>query len=265
MRDPFAALVLELRRALFRLRQAERWRELQQLRRSTDPDGYSLAAFDRLRCIFVHVPKCAGVAISSALFGSLAGGHRNIRTYQLVFSRREFGSYFKFAFVRNPWDRLASAYSFLRRGGFSPADRAWARANLDRYPDFRSFVRGWVREENVGRWNHFLPQTHFLCIGDVLALDFIGYYENLAEDYELVRARLGVGGPLVERNAPGGRRPPGQFETLYDEETRRIVADVYRRDVELLGYEFDNGSLAAQLSQRGIPEAGTGDRTGGSA
>ncbi|MFP4354891.1 MAG: sulfotransferase family 2 domain-containing protein [Phycisphaerae bacterium] len=78
---------------------------------------YTFYPFDKYRCIFVHIPKAAGVSVCQTLFGNLAGGHDTIEKYQKVFSWSDYKRYFKFTFVRNPWDRLASAYRFLRKGG----------------------------------------------------------------------------------------------------------------------------------------------------
>ena len=53
----------------------DRFRTYQELRRVETPDGFSFAQFDAFRCIFVHIPKAAGVSVSKSLFGNLGGGH----------------------------------------------------------------------------------------------------------------------------------------------------------------------------------------------
>lgn len=90
-----------------------------------------------------------------SLFGNLGEVHLRIPHYQLIFSRREFEEYYKFTFVRNPWDRLVSASLFLKKGGAHKGDKAWAEKNLSRFPDFHSFVRGWVDRKGVNTWKHF--------------------------------------------------------------------------------------------------------------
>ena len=69
----------------------------------------SLRSYDEYKCIFVHVPRTGGVAIAKSLFGNLGGSHISISLYRKVFSD-VFDGYYKFTFVRNPWDRLVSAY-----------------------------------------------------------------------------------------------------------------------------------------------------------
>lgn len=71
---------------------------------------------------------------------------------------RKFGSYLKFAFVRNASDRLLSTYLFLQNGGTNDADAAWAKQNLSGIPTFESFVESWLSPENIQTWVHFRPQ-----------------------------------------------------------------------------------------------------------
>src|SRR4051812_27780147 len=84
--------------------------------------------------IFVHIPKCAGTSIEKALmpvscrcgdFSDLTEpmrskfwlpGRRGLQHSKLKRYARNFNlsNFFKFAFVRNPWDRAVSQISYLR-------------------------------------------------------------------------------------------------------------------------------------------------------
>lgn len=186
---------------------------------------------DRCRCIFIHIPKTAGSSIAEALFG-LPSGHVPYFLYKQA-NPAKFRRYFKFAFVRNPWDRVVSAYAFLRKGGLNELDREWAERNLDGYPDFGSFVRGWLTPENAAGWVHFVPQSHFICdaTGEIM-IDFVGRYENLAADFRAVAARLGLEAALPLRN----QSERAGFAAYYDPESQEIVRRVYQRDIEVFGY-----------------------------
>jgi hypothetical protein len=219
-------------------REARRLRRLRRLRHGVSEAGYSLQQFDAYRCLFVHIPKCAGVSVCQSLFGNLGAGHHDLATYRKLFSAQEFESYFKFAFVRNPWDRLLSAYTFLQAGGFHAGDRRWARQELGRFADFDSFVTHWLDPDSARSWIHFRPQYEFICDADGRpGLDFIGRYERLAEDFSLICARLGIEAELQRLNIATSR---GDYRTAYSDTTRRIVAEVYSEDVAFFGYDFDN-------------------------
>src|SRR5690242_8686296 len=91
-------------------------KRLLKLIASNAEEERSLRPFIRTNSIFVHVPKAAGVSIARALYGDLGMGHMTLAEYRTVFRQRAFDKMFKFAFVRNPFDRLHSAYHFLRAG-----------------------------------------------------------------------------------------------------------------------------------------------------
>ena len=247
--DPLGAKLInglphDARRRASAILNSHRFRRYQELRRTETPEGFSFAQFDRLRCIFVHIPKAAGVSISRSLFGNLGGGHVVIGAYRVVYSKTEFESYFKFSFVRNPWDRLVSAYDFLEQGGLNDDDRRWwSEHGMGRYRDFEDFVRNWVTRENVETSLHFLPQYRYLCAPFTrsICVDFVGSYEHLDRDYPYVRERLGLppDGELLHLNkTPTASTTARDFRGYYTAETRAIVAEVYREDIELFGYSF---------------------------
>jgi hypothetical protein len=224
-----------VRRALYRTARSGEFGYLESFRAVENAGGYCLRSFDEHKAIFVHVPKAAGVSVCRSLFGNLAGGHATIAQYQVVFDPAELRRYFKFTFVRDPWDRIHSAYHFLIRGGFGEHDARWARENIGAFANFDDFVKRWVNEDNVESWVHFRPQHRFICLPgrSTPAVDFVGRFENLEEDYEVVRAHIPGAGPLRHENRTG-RRP--DLREDYSEESRAIVARVYRRDIDLLGY-----------------------------
>ena len=239
-------LPCELRKLIYKTLMYQDYHEHQRMRTMVIND-ISLKPFDDNNCIFVHIPKTAGISVSKSLFGNAGGNHMTIDQYQLVFSRNEFKTYFKFAFVRNPWDRLVSAYHFMKEGGFGADDQKWAEKNLAEYHDFGDFVKGWLNRKNIQSPSsvvHFLPQFKFVCTKDnVPAVDFIGYFENLEEDMAYIRDRLGISGrELLFLNKTRSRRQ--DYRSYYTEETKNIVADVYREDVRIFGYDFENNYTA---------------------
>jgi hypothetical protein len=184
------------------------------------------------RCIFFHVPKTGGLSVSEALFGNHAAGHLDVRTARLIFGAWRVRTYFKFTFVRNPWDRLVSAYFYLRRG--HPISKI--AAIVADSPDFTEFVKTRLRDPLVAADVHLRPQSSFLLDdGGRLTVDFLGRFESLERDFSTVARRLCLERTLPHRNTSA--HP--DFRRCYDEESRAIVADFYRRDIELFGYRFD--------------------------
>jgi len=196
----------------------------------------SIASFDYYKCIFVHIPKNAGLSVSYTLFGNTGGSHRKIINYKKIFSKRTFNSYYKFSFVRNPWDRLVSTYFFLKADGITKKDKLWSENNLGKYNDFNVFVSEWLTEENISNSLHFQHQHSFLENekGEI-KIDFIGRVENIEEDFETIVARLNINRSLKNTNKSKRKK---DYKQYYNEESKAVVAKVYHKDIELFNYEF---------------------------
>jgi hypothetical protein len=189
---------------------------------------------DRYRCIFIHVPKTAGSSIANVLFGS-ESGHVRYSDYQRA-NPKKFESYFKFCFVRNPWDRLVSSFFFLRAGGMNDLDRAWAAENLAGCADFEDFVSNWLDPARAMSFPHFRPQSWYVADGeDRVRMDFVGRFETLARDFATVAARLGREGRLPVFN----KSSHAHYSTYYTPATRARVGRIYSLDASQLGYTFD--------------------------
>ncbi|MFW8602418.1 sulfotransferase family 2 domain-containing protein [Desulfobacterota bacterium M19] len=196
----------------------------------------SLNGFDRYRCIFIHIPKAGGVSLASELFGNLGGGHQAIYSYYLVYSPKEFNEYYKFSIVRNPWDRIVSAYFFLKEGGFHEYDRSWFIKNLSMFTDFEDFILHWVTKKNVNSYMHFIPQFEFLTLGGNLLVDKVYKIEEMTSVIEDLNGKLGAKLCGHKKNTTKGRK--SNYRVYYSDETRKIVADVYKKDIQIFNYTF---------------------------
>jgi hypothetical protein len=143
---------------------------------------------------------------------------------------------FTFAFVRNPWDRVVSAYRALLRGGMRGQAIPWRDRYLGQYASFREFVIDWIGERNRVYWHgHFTPQFEFLIDshGEV-AVSYVARFERLETEVEQICQRLGTSCVLRHEN----RAPGVDYRTYYDEETIQIVRERYAKDIHLFNYTF---------------------------
>jgi len=215
----------------YRNRRISKFRHL----RVAEDDGYTLEGYDRLQCIYIHIPKNAGISLTRALFGSRGGGHLRLSEYRRIFGRKLFNDYFKFTIVRNPWDRVCSAYHFLRAGGMTDEDRQWAVSHLGRYPTFRDFVLEGIHREEIRTFLHFRSQCDFICEHGRIGVDFIGYLETLDEDFGKICEHLGIHASLPRLNTSNAK----DYREFYDDEMRAVVAECYQEDIARLGYSFE--------------------------
>ena len=227
-------LPYDVRRSVYRLLRRQTYAKFQQLRLK-DSDVDSLKPFIERKAIFVHIPKTAGISVCHALFGSLSGGHKRIREYSIAFSKEEFHSFFKFAFVRHPADRLCSAFSYLRKGGRTSQDAAYGKKVLARFEDMNEFVETWFDVSKLYDYLHFVPQYEFMCLAGVdPQVDFLGKFESLSEDFDIIARKLGVHVELPEMNSSKQNK---DWKNQLSIENREKIAELYSIDYELFGYD----------------------------
>lgn len=220
-----------------KLRHPKGFQQKQALRQiETKGNHMSLKGFDDLKCIFVHIPKAAGISVNKALFGTYGGSHMKLKDYQLIFSKTEFYEYYKFTFVRNPWDRLVSTYFFLKNGGFHEKDKEWFDDNLSQFENFEDFVLNWLNIENSYKWIHFIPQYEFVTVNNKVLVDDVYKLENIEDGMSSISKKLNLSLELRHENKNPDRNI--KYRDYYSSKTKEIVNLVYKKDIELFDYQF---------------------------
>ncbi len=152
-------------------------------------------------------------------------GHGHITLAQLrpYMKAEEFEASFKFAFVRNPFDRFVSYASFITR----------EVGHFDRDP--KKVMRHFVANPPM---DHILfrPQHEFVTDeqGQLLT-DYVGRVEQMQQSYDEAAGRIGIPTAPLERVNASRRR---DYRDYYDDGLIEGVAKLYARDLELFGYEF---------------------------
>lgn len=191
--------------------------------------------FDQHQALFIHVPKSAGRSVVRGLFDVKSVEHAPAQWYQQLDPDR-FQRYFKFTFVRNPWDRAVSAYTYLGKGGSaaSEEDRHWA-GFVSNFESFDDFICQWLTPDTAMRNALFTPQVIFLkdMFGRI-DMDFVGHFESLQQDFDTVAGKLGITGQLPHLN----QSRSASYQSFYSEQSRQRVGEVYAEDIEAFGYSF---------------------------
>ena len=207
---------------------------LQVIRRKMKRRSLIQPAFDVRRAIFVHVPKVAGTSVKQVLFpDAWSLTHYRAIDYFLD-NPLKYRRYFVFAFVRNPYDRLVSAYEFLLRGGKNEPDRRFRDRVLSAYASFADLVKYGLGRREVDEKYHFMPQSRFLVSpwGSIM-VDYVGRFERMEADFATIARRMGLDVRLPHSN----KSTRGRWEDYYTEELRSIVYRHYKADFDLLAYE----------------------------
>jgi hypothetical protein len=209
--------------------------------RSTGVDTKLKQSIKEHGCIFIHIPKCAGNAVQKSLFGEIVFGHQTIRQYQLALPASVYRKAWKFTVTRDPWERLASAWQFLKSGGLHAHDAKYFTENISQYSTFDHFVNDWLVYQDLKNCGcvHFKPQVHFIQdLSGVLALDQMIKLSNLGRDYSSLKERFMGGGLVVENKAKESSK--SYSEMLASAETRLNIAKVYAEDITALNYKEDS-------------------------
>ncbi|HET9810756.1 MAG TPA: sulfotransferase family 2 domain-containing protein [Sphingomicrobium sp.] len=154
----------------------------------------------------------------------LRTGHISLTQIRPVIGEEEFRSRFKFAFVRNPFDRFVSFCSFMTRN----------QGHFER--DHKGVMRHFALIAPPLRHLLFRPQHTFLTGEDgAILADYVGRNERMQQSYDEICERIGITSrPLAKTNS--SRR--GDYRDYYDQQLVDGVAKLYARDLELFGYEF---------------------------
>lgn len=145
--------------------------------------------------IFIHIPKTAGSSMQAVL------GHGGHETIYHFMEQDGFDGAFKFAFVRNPWDRFIS----LRFHKQQPQPQ-----------------------------DHLKSQHEFICDGQGnILVDFVGRFETLEADWQHVCRTLGI----IESLPYIRKGNHDNYMSYYTPELWNEIAEKYQRDIEIFGYE----------------------------
>lgn len=188
-------------------------------------------------CIYIHIPKAAGTSINKAIYGKTLG-HYKAQEIKSKFPSL-YEKSFVFSFVRNPWDRVASAYRFVKSGGTSTM-RVYKPEQYRRpeFDSFEKFVLEWLPKQDLSKVDVvFQPQSFFVCDKhDDISVDYLGKIENIASDIENVSAKVGYYINLKRENSTG---TPKDYRELYkNDDMIRQVYDIYKSDVDAFDYSF---------------------------
>lgn len=199
---------------------------------------------DRYRCIFIHLRRTGGNSIESALGGirllDRSGNatqvwdnelHRGKTPYKIDLRGHfihdtaedvqqkvpeKFQTYFKFSFVRNPWAQMLSI--FFRKHG-----------SKGMKGDFGQFLIEYRKQKGT------VPRVSLYDEEGRQMIDFIGRFENLAEDFEMVAKKVGLeAGGLPRHNVSA----EVDYRAFYTDDLAELVARRFRDDIATFGYTF---------------------------
>ncbi len=208
------------------------------------------------RFLFIHVYKVAGTSIRAALEPlcedywkrrlrrltnalynpKLPDAHLKAREAKAMLAPELFDRCLKFAFVRNPWDWQVSLYHFMR------AEPSNYQHELGKsFRDFDHYL-DW-RLNNDLRFQH-----EFLLDEDgTMLMDYVGRLETINDDMAHICQTLNI--PTIQLPHVN-KSQHNDYRSYYTDTTRERVAQAFKRDIELFGYDFDGVADGKPIVQK---------------
>ncbi len=129
-------------------------------------------------------------------------------------------AYFTFCIERNPWDKLVSYYLWKRdgQGRAMPPFAAWVMGSPQRLP----------------------LDANLYMAEDTPLVDRVFDYRSLGSALRELGSRTGMPVPVeLPGEKTGIARDRQPWPAYYDEASRLRVADLFRREIALMGYRFE--------------------------
>lgn len=145
--------------------------------------------------------------------------HISAKEIRRYIDQRIWESYYKFCFVRNPWDRFLSFY--------------WWRCRSEPMPTITEFLASDIPLVLKRRG------YDLYTINGQVVVDRICRYENFDEEIEAVCRRLGIPEKIeLPRTKSGYRKDKRPYRDILTEEEQAAITDLFNDEINLLGHEF---------------------------
>lgn len=188
--------------------------------------------YKNLKCVYIHIPKTAGTSIETCLreqndIQQVVGGHSTCQAL-MHHKSKEMSNLFTFTVVRNPFDRLLSAYKYMLK---METNDILGNGDIKECVDFRDFVMNYLNSETISNM-HLRPQYEFVVYKGEICVDYWGKYENLDRVWKVICKKLGKDISLPWLNKSNTEH----YSSFYDDEMIVKVRRLYQQDFNLFGY-----------------------------
>jgi hypothetical protein len=198
-----------------------------------------------LKSIFIHIPKCAGSSMEACPPWNKGSGHKTLQSFSKI---KNFSSYYKWCFVRNPWDRAVSAWDTcpeIKREGVDTFKKFIEALYIGRHQIQNLPYIQWTKNSCQKIPNlpvqriHFLPMLPMIKVDGVVKIDYIGRFENLKKDWDRLTSRVFnfEKMKLPKHNMRNKKKP---YQEFYTKDLINKVGEIYREDIDFFDYKYNN-------------------------
>lgn len=195
--------------------------------------------------VFVHVSRTGGTSISLLLRDQIPDIKQFLNQHSSIIEAKSilgksFAQCYKFAFVRNPWDRFVSWYALIGKTlyGSNVSDDELRDPAFKHWKQFDSFLELWSKLEIQidGIWYKELSQWDQISDqGGRLLVDDIGKFETFDIDVHRIFKKAGL---IYYPQAKLNQSLHHHYSIYYSDFARDLVESVFQDDVKNFNYSF---------------------------
>lgn len=187
--------------------------------------GHMIHVSERPPFIWYAIPKNCYTSILHMIHLN----HIHYVHHRSPIDHKTYPNHFKFAFVRNPWERVVSAYeNLIVTKRYPPFNHLFDKS-------FDEFVFFIASQDLQFADIHIRLQTAFLP--NLKDLNFLGHFETFEQDIAYVLKQLGLQDVQMPHANKSNR---AHYSCYYNNKTRAIIANKYRKDIQDLCYRFES-------------------------
>ncbi|PSF39496.1 hypothetical protein C7H19_01530 [Aphanothece hegewaldii CCALA 016] len=215
----------------------------------------------KYKFIFIHIHKCAGTSVTQALDPHLGendivlGGtkegeklseeylktkglfkHSKASDAKIILGDEIWNNYFKFAIIRNPWDRLVSKYHWWLTTSW---DDQWQTGTKIRgLNNFSEYIFSDLDSDKKESLLDFVMDDNQKII-----VDYLGKFERIHRDFAYICGRIGL--PNIELPHTNRSKHNEYLEYYQDPELIQLVNQWF--DLEINNFQYDLNSLKKEM------------------
>ncbi len=215
-----------------------------------DPLEYIILPNERLIYLVISKSACTSIKITLGkkynIFSKSENGldiHSNpnwIRKFRQI--NKEFKDYYKFTFVRNPFERLVSCYN--DKVIYEEKNKEKKKYYFKDYPylikpniSFQEFIDIIIKIPDFLSDRHFRSQSSSIFSNKRININFIGKVENIKKDWENISKKFNFDSKIVHENKSLFNKKENYYFQYYNKIIAQKVYKRYKKDIKHFNYE----------------------------
>lgn len=208
------------------------------------------------KCIFIHIPKCAGSSVEKAFdlynstneanYDSVTGWCDNkyffmqhatpqqLLDYGLI-TEIQWNTYYKFIIYRNSWDKAFSDYLYI-----------YEKSNLlGRFSDYLNGDKEYFNKMNIlnrrNESSHLLKQIDYMYLNnEIINYDLVIDFKNIKLGFEILIQDLQLNQFFFSKRLNESFTKIKHYSLFYNEKRKKMIANKYVEDIDFFKFKFED-------------------------